>query len=293
MAVDLSGIADPVTALNVAEVRRRRRAMNGTSLQLWLSASVLVLVALACFIGPLVFSMPSPNYASLEGASPFLSAGHLFGTDDLGRDILSRVLYGGRVSFEVGFGSVAIGFLIGGTLGLCAGYLGGKVDVVIARVLDTFLAFPALVLALAVATYLGPNERDEIFAIAFFTIPGYGRYTRGAAVRLREEEFLSANQMLGGRSAYILFRHVLPNIVGTLITFGFLTVAAAMLAEAGLSFLGAGIRPPAPSWGNMIVEGQSFISDAPHIFLVPSVFLFVTILSLNLVGDALRRRLHV
>ena len=197
------------------------------------------------------------------------------------------------MSFEVGLGSVAIGFLIGGTLGVFAGYLGGKVDVVIARLLDTFLAFPALVLALAVAAYLGPNERDEIFAIAFFTIPGYVRYTRGAAVRLREEEFLAANKMLGGKTSYIVFRHVVPNIVGTLITFGLLTVAAAMLFEAGLSFLGAGIRPPAPSWGNIIVEGQSYISDAPHIFLVPSVFLFVTILSLNLLGDSLRRRFRV
>jgi peptide/nickel transport system permease protein len=293
MAVEAAS-AKPLFVLDATESRRRaRRAAGGSSFQLWASLAVVVIVAAACFFFPLTGLVPSPSAASLGGALPIFSHGHLFGTDDLGRDMFSRVLYGGRVSFEVGFGSAAIGFLVGGSLGMLAGYLGGAADVAISRLLDTFLAFPALVLALAVATYLGPNERDEIFAIAFFTIPGYGRYTRGATVRLREEEFLSANRMLGGRTPYILVRHVLPNISGTLITFGLLTVGSAMLIEAGLSFLGAGIRPPEPSWGNMIVEGQTFLTDAPHIFLVPAMFLFVSILALNLLGDAVRRRFHV
>ncbi|MBO0691931.1 MAG: ABC transporter permease, partial [Acidimicrobiaceae bacterium] len=178
-------------------------------------------------------------------------------------------------------------------LGLVSGYVGGKTDAAISRLLDLFLAFPALVLALAIAAYLGPNERDEIFAIAFFTIPVYGRYTRAATLRLREEGFLAANRILGAKTTYIIVRHVLPNIFGALLTFALVTIAGAVLAEAGLSFLGAGIRPPQPSWGNMIAEGQQYLSSTPHIFLVPSAFLFVTILALNLLGDVIQERLNV
>lgn len=271
----------------------RRVSKWRTSTPHWAAVIILALIVLLCFIGPYVLPIPNPEATPVAGALPPFSPGHLLGTDDIGRDMLSRTLYGGRVSIEVGLASVALGFAIGGTLGLVSGYMGGKTDAVISRVLDLFLAFPALVLALAVAAYLGPNERDEIFAIAFFTIPVYGRYTRAATLRLREEGFLAANRILGARTPYILVRHVLPNIFGALMTFGLVTIAGAILAEAGLSFLGAGIRPPEPSWGNMIAEGQQFLSGNPHIFLVPSVFLFVTILTLNYLGDVLRERLNV
>lgn len=271
---------------------RGRRSHLRSDLEMWIPIGVLGFILLACFVWPYVYPVPNPDAIGTPAIAPF-SAGHLLGTDDIGRDLLSRSLYGGQVSIEVGLASVAIGLLIGGGLGIFGGYIGGKVDVVIARVLDVFLAFPALVLALAIASYLGPNERDEIFAIAFFTTPAFGRYTRAATIRLRENEFLSANRILGGHTIYTVVRHVLPNISGALITFSLLNVAGAMLAEAGLSFLGAGIRPPAPSWGNMIAEGEQYYSSAPHIFLVPSCFLFVTILSLNLLGDAIRRRYRV
>lgn len=271
----------------------RRRSQWRASIQLWACVIVLVLIVALCFLGPYIFPIPNPDATPAMGALPLFSPGHLLGTDDIGRDMLSRTLYGGRVSIEVGLSAVGLGFAIGGTLGLVSGYVGGKTDAVISRLLDLFLAFPALVLALAVAAYLGPNERDEIFAIAFFTIPVYGRYTRAATLRLREEGFLAANRILGGRTSYVLFRHVLPNIFGALITFGLVTIAGAILAEAGLSFLGAGIRPPQPSWGNMIAEGQQYLSNAPHIFLVPAAFLFVTILAFNNLGDAIRERLNV
>jgi peptide/nickel transport system permease protein len=290
MVVDSAQLS--LDQIAVATVPRRVSKWR-KSIQSWASVIVLVLIVALCFIGPYIFPIPNPDATPVAGALPPFSPGHLLGTDDIGRDMLSRTLYGGRVSIEVGLSSVALGFAIGGMLGLVSGYVGGKTDAVISRLLDLFLAFPALVLALAVAAYLGPNERDEIFAIAFFTIPVYGRYTRAATLRLREEGFLAANRILGGRTTYILFRHVLPNIFGALMTFALVTIAGAILAEAGLSFLGAGIRPPKPSWGNMIAEGQQYLSGQPHIFLVPSAFLFVTILALNYLGDVIRERLNV
>lgn len=283
---------DQGALVEIASVPRRRSRWR-SSIQLWACVVALVLVAALCFLGPYIFAVPNPDATPATGALPLFSPGHLLGTDDIGRDMLSRVLYGGRVSLEVGLSAVALGFAIGGTLGLISGYVGGKTDAVISRLLDLFLAFPALVLALAVAAYLGPNERDEIFAIAFFTIPVYGRYTRAATLRLREEGFLAANRILGAKTSYILTRHVLPNIFGALMTFGLVTIAGAILAEAGLSFLGAGIRPPQPSWGNMIAEGQQYLANAPHIFLIPSALLFVTILAFNYLGDAIRERLNV
>lgn len=290
MAVETAQLSLDQIAIATAprQVSKWRR-----SIQHWAAVLVLVLIVALCFIGPYILPIPNPDATPVAGALPLFSPGHILGTDDIGRDMLSRTLYGGRVSIEVGLSSVAIGFMIGGVLGLVSGYVGGKTDALISRLLDLFLAFPALVLALAVAAYLGPNERDEIFAIAFFTIPVYGRYTRAATLRLREEGFLAANRILGARTSYILFRHVLPNIFGALLTFGLVTIAGAILAEAGLSFLGAGIRPPQPSWGNMIAEGQQFLSSNPHIFLVPSAFLFVTILALNYLGDVIRERLNV
>jgi peptide/nickel transport system permease protein len=261
------------------------------SLQLWLSSAVAIAMVGVCFLGPLIGGLPSPNAVGLTpGAVAIGSSGHLLGTDDLGRDVLSRALSGGQVSIEVGLGSVIIGLLVGGVLGLVAGYYGKLADLIISRILDMFLAFPALVLALAVAAYLGPNERDEILAISFFTVPGFGRLTRAAVMRMRQEEFITANRAIGARSVSIIIKHVVPNIAGSMLTFGLFTMSGAMLAEAGLSFLGAGIRPPEASWGNMIAEGQEFLSQAPHIFLVPACFLLVTILSINLIGDSLRTR---
>jgi peptide/nickel transport system permease protein len=179
---------------------------------------------------------------------------------------------------------------IGSTLGTLAAYLGGAVDVVIMRIVDMFLAFPALILALAIAAYLGPSERNEIVAISFFSITGYTRYTRAATLRLRTLDFLQSTQAIGAKTPRIIVRHIIPNIYGTVITFAFLTVSGAMLLEAALSFLGAGIRPPEASWGNIISEGQSYVGTANQIILAPSIFLFVAVLAFNLLGDAIRVR---
>lgn len=258
---------------------------------LWVPAAVLAAMAVACFLVPLVVHVPGPNAGLLSQTRlPPLSRGHLLGTDALGNDLLSRSLYGGQVSIEVGLGSVAIGLTAGSVLGILAGYKGAVYDSAIMRLLDMILAFPPLVLALAVASYLGPNEQDVVFAIAFFTTPATARLARAQTLKLREREFIVAAELAGHKARYILRRHVVPNVAPPLLTFGLTLVSVAMIIEAALDFLGLGIRPPEPSWGSMIASGQSYLSTSPWIVFVPTAFLFVTVTSLNLLGNALRAR---
>jgi len=275
-----------VPGLGLPSLRSRLRGLD-----LWVPAAVLAAMAVACFLVPLFGHVPGPNAGVLSQTRlPPLSRGHLLGTDTLGNDLLSRCLYGGQVSIEVGLGSVALGLMAGGVLGILAGYKGAIYDSSIMRLLDMILAFPPLVLALAVASYLGPNEQDVIFAIAFFTTPATARLARAQTLKLREREFIVAAELAGHKAWYILRRHVVPNVAPSLLTFGLTLVAVAMIIEAALDFLGLGIRPPEPSWGSMIASGQSYLSTSPWIVFVPTGFLFVTVTSLNLLGNALRTR---
>ena len=286
----LSEISDEMVPLSPAR-SSSRRYRRPRPIQYWGSISVIVLIVLLCFVGPHVFHLPGPDTPNFSVTSKgFFTSGHLLGTDELGRDLLSRCLWGGQISLVVGVCAVLIGVVVGSTLGTLAAYLGGAVDVVIMRIVDMFLAFPALILALAIAAYLGPSERNEIIAISFFSITGYTRYTRAATLRLRALDFLQSTQAIGAKTPRIIIRHIIPNIYGTVITFAFLTVSGAMLLEAALSFLGAGIRPPEASWGNIISEGQSYLGTANQIILAPSIFLFVAVLAFNLLGDAIRVR---
>jgi len=280
---------ESTTAVPAASTGPRYRRPR--PLQFWGSMTVIAGMVLLCFVGPHVLHLPAPNVLDYTATSKgFFTKGHLLGTDELGRDLLSRCLWGGQISLEVGISAVLIGMVIGSTLGTLAAYLGGMVDVVIMRIIDMFLAFPTLILALAIAAYLGPSERDEIIAISFFSVTAYTRYTRAATLRLRGLDFLQSTEAIGAKAPRIILRHVIPNIYGTVITFAFLTVSGAMLLEAALSFLGAGIRPPEASWGNIISEGQSYLGTANQIILAPAIFLFVTVLSFNLLGDAIRVR---
>jgi peptide/nickel transport system permease protein len=286
VVVPSDAVGTLATVLSVGPRYRKPRP-----LQYWGSIAVLVVMVLLCFVGPHVLHLPGPNALDYTATSKgFFTKGHLLGTDELGRDLLARCLWGGQISIEVGISAVVIGMVIGSTLGTLAAYLGGLVDVVIMRIIDMFLAFPTLILALAIAAYLGPSERNEIIAISFFSITGYTRYTRAATLRLRSLDFLQSSEAIGAKTPRIIIRHIIPNIYGTVLTFAFLTVSGAMLLEAALSFLGAGIRPPEASWGNIISEGQSYLGTANQIILAPAIFLFVTVLSLNLLGDAIRVR---
>ncbi|GAA1318929.1 ABC transporter permease [Pseudonocardia xinjiangensis] len=261
------------------------------SLAVAVPAGAVALIALACFVGPLVLPVPPPIGGSvLESYLPAFSPGHLLGTDPNGNDILARILYGGRSSLIVAVTVNLIGLLVGGTLGALSGFAGGVVDTVIMRVLDVLIAFPSLVLTLAVAQSLGPSQTNTILALAFFSIPAFARISRAATLRLRELPFMAAAGLCGTPGWRILLRHVAPNIAPQLITFGMLGMGIVIVIEGALSFLGLGIPPPAPSWGNMIAQGQQSISATPMLVVWPSAVLFVTVLAFNLLGESLRAR---
>jgi peptide/nickel transport system permease protein len=261
------------------------------SLDVAVPAGVLVVLLLAFFVWPLIGPVGKPTGGNILNANiePF-SQGHLFGTDPVGNDIWSRILYGGRSSIEIALAVQLIGLVIGGSFGAFAGYWGGVLDLVLMRVLDVLIAFPALVLALAIAQSLGPSKFHTILALSFFSVPAFARISRAATLRLRERTFILAARLSGTASPRILARHVAPNILPQLVTFGLLGMGVIIILEGALSFFGLGIPPPNPSWGNMIFDGQGILSAEPRLVLVPSAFLFVTVLSFNLLGDALRSR---
>jgi len=281
-----SGGFEPPPAL-AAERGGRVRELAG----IWIPAGILLLIFAACFLWPVVGSVPPPIGGSILNANlPLFSPHHLLGTDQTGNDELSRLLYGGRASLEVGLGVNGIGILLGGFLGALAGYLGGWRDAVIMRVLDVLIAFPGLVLALAVAEGLGPSEVHAIWALAFFSVPAFGRVARAETLRVRELNFIAAAKLSGSGGARILARHITPNILPQLITFALLGMGIVIVLEGALSFLGLGIPPPHPSWGNMISAGESVLSAQPRFVFLPSAALFITVVCFNLLGDSLRAR---
>jgi peptide/nickel transport system permease protein len=280
----------PAPAPAQARARGRGRARAGT-LRIWLPAGFLIVLFCACFFWPLVYPVPPPVGGSVLNAGlPPLSPGHIFGTDPVGNDIFSRILYGGRVSFEVGFAVTAIGLVIGTLFGVAAGYWGGFLDGTVMRLLDVLIAFPALVLALAIAEGLGPSEIHVIWALAIFSIPAFGRIARSATLTLRGQTFMLAARLSGTSRRRIILRHVIPNITPQLLTFSLLGIGVVMILEGALSFLGLGIPLPEASWGSMIAQGQQTLSASPYLVLIPSAFLFATVVALNLLGDALRER---
>jgi peptide/nickel transport system permease protein len=291
MSAPFPELLAPGAAFEPATARARARSGWARGLRLWLPAGFLVLMLGACFVWPNIYPVPNPVRGSvLQAGLPPLSPGHIFGTDPVGNDVFSRILYGGQISFEVGFAVTAIGLLVGGLLGIAAGYWGGAADTIISRVLDVLIAFPALVLALAIAEGLGPSEVHVIWALSVFSIPAFGRIARGATIALREQTFMLAARLSGTRGWRVILRHIVPNVTPQLMTFSLLGVGVAIILEGALSFLGFGIPLPEASWGSMIAQGQQTLSASPDLVLIPSAFLFATVVSLNLVGDALRER---
>ena len=216
------------------------------------------------------------------------SAEHWLGTDEFGRDIFARLIHGARVSLKVGIVAVGISIVCGGTFGALAGYYGGKLDNIIMRIMDIFLAVPSILLAIAIVSALGPSIINLMVAISVSNIPRYARIVRASVLSIRDQEFVEAARAIGANNARIIFRHIIPNSLAPVIVQGTLGVASAILSTAGLSFIGLGIQPPAPEWGSMLSGGRQYLRYAWWVTTFPGVAIMITILSLNLLGDGLR-----
>jgi len=279
------------TAIAINPRARRRRLLRKRFLRRPLAVVGLV-VAAAFITAAILAPVVAPYSASATDfnatlAPPF-THGHLLGTDELGRDQLSRIIWGSRASIQAGVFSTLLAIAVAVPIGIIAGYYRGWIDPVIARLTDVLLAFPFLVLAVGLAAILGPSLTNATLALGIGAVPGLIRIARGEALALREEDFVRAAVANGARDASILARHVLPNMLSTLIVQATVTIPAAIIGEAVLSFLGLGVQPPTPSWGVMLSDAQSYVSQAPRLAIFPGIAIFLCSLSFNLLGDGLR-----
>jgi len=266
----------------VAPVRRRRVGGLFIASLIWIA-----LVALGAIFADLL-PIPSPTDMDMLGKRALPSAEHWLGNDVLGRDVFSRLIYGGRISLTVGLLAPVLGVTIGGALGLLAGYFRGRLETFITGGVDVLLAFPPLVFALAVTAYLGQSIANITLVIGVLGIPAFTRVARAVTLSLSEREFVTAARALGATHSRIILRELLPNVALPLVAFFLLGVAVTIVVEGALSFLGLGVPPPAPSWGSMIGEGRESLDIAPWLAFMPATVMFLTVLSFNIVGDTLR-----
>ena len=257
----------------------------------FIGAVILIALVSVAALAP-VLAPYNPTQQNLENDLASSSRDHPLGTDKLGRDLLSRILYGSRVSLLVGITTVTISMLIGLVVGSLSGYFGGWMDQLLMRLVDVLMAFPGILLAIAFTAVLGPGLDHVVLALSLIGWTGYARLVRGEILALREREFIHAAQALGGSPARVVLLHMLPNLLPSLLIQATFGMAAAMIAEGSLSFLGLGAQPPTPSWCSMLNEGRQFILVAPHLTAFPGLAIMAAVLGLNLVGDGLRDRLE-
>jgi peptide/nickel transport system permease protein len=267
-------------------IRRVARQLRKTPVRILAALVVLVVLLMAAFAAQIAAQDPTRMRFGhfLEPPGPQ----HILGTDEAGRDVFSRVVHGARVSIIVGVLSVALGAVIGVSLGLLAGYYRGSLDAFVVWLIDVLLAFPGILLALLIAAALGAGLGPIVIAIGVFSVPTFARLTRGSALSARQREYVEAARAAGASDPRILVKHVLLNSFGPILVYATLVIGRAILTEASLSFLGIGVPPPTPAWGSMVSAGQNYMRGAPHVVLFPGIAIVVTVLAFNILGDALR-----
>lgn len=265
--------------------RRWRRVRRSTSTLI--GGAVALLIVLGALLAPLVAPAdPEAMEMTLRLAGP--SGEHLMGTDQFGRDLFSRVLYGARISLTVALVAVGVSLVIGVAVGLVSGYYGGLLDLIVQRVVDIFLAFPVLLLAIALIAALGPSPRNVVLALGLVNWTAYTRVVRVDVMALKHREFVQSARLLGASDTRLLLRHILPNVLSPVIVLATLGLGTAIVAESALSFLGLGVQPPRPSWGWTVAFGTRFLRDAPHLSTFPGLAIMVSVMGFNLLGDGLR-----
>ncbi|MFB1082000.1 nickel transporter permease [Jeotgalibacillus sp. JSM ZJ347] len=247
---------------------------------------ILLFIIVAIF-GPMLLSK-DPNETDIANKLAGPSAEFWFGTDNFGRDIFTRIIHGMSITLYVGFTSVVIGLVIGVPLGIISGYYGGRIDNLIMRIMDVLLAFPGILLALAIVSVLGGSLQNVIIAVGIFSIPAFARIVRGSTLSVKKLEYIDAVRALGATDFRIIFRHILPNVMSPIIVQATLRIATAVLTAAGLSFLGLGAQPPMPEWGAMLSEGRAYMYDAWHVAFFPGVMIVLVVLAFNIFGDGIR-----
>lgn len=261
------------------KMRQNKLAMAGLIL--------IIFFMITSVAGPILTSM-DPTSTNIQNRLQSPSMDHWFGTDHQGRDIFTRIIHGMWMTLGIGFSSVIMGMIVGVFIGIIAGYYGKKIDAVLMRIMDVFLAFPGILLALGIVAILGGSIFNVVIAIAIFSIPVFARIVRGSTLAVKKLEYIDAIRALGASDARIIFRHILPNILSPIIVQATLFIATAVLTASGLSFLGLGAQPPRPEWGAMLAGGRNYMWDHPHIALFPGLAIVTIVLAFNLLGDGLR-----
>ncbi|WP_404469883.1 ABC transporter permease [Sutcliffiella horikoshii] len=278
----------PVSIENTKSVRwktfYKKLAKNKAAMA---GAFIIIFVILMGIFAPLL-ATHDPNTTDVMNKLKAPSAENYLGTDDVGRDIFSRLLYGARVSLGIGFVSTILGAIVGVTLGIVSGYYGRWIDSLIMRICDVLLAFPGILLALAIVSVLGASTQNVIIAVAFYAVPSFARIVRGSTLSVRKLEYIDAIKAMGAKDFRIIFKHILPNIMSPIIVQATLYIASAIITASALSFLGMGTRPPTAEWGAMLSQGRSYIAQAPHITLFPGLVILLVVIGFNLMGDGLR-----
>ncbi|HLR10388.1 MAG TPA: nickel transporter permease [Sporosarcina sp.] len=282
----VDGEVEAEVSQNVGPWREAWRGFKKSKVALVGAFIVLFFILLAIF-GPLIAKEGINEQVMADRLQP-PSAEHWLGTDDFGRDILSRIIHGAKISLWVGFFSVIGSVIIGSVLGIVAGYYGRWVDTVISRIFDIMLAFPSILLAIAIVAVLGPSLQNALIAIAIINVPNFGRLIRSKVLSIKEDEYITAAKAIGMRDFRILFSHILPNSMAPVIVQGTLAIATAILEAAALGFLGLGAQAPMPEWGKMLADSKNYLQSAPWTMIFPGIAIMLTVLGFNLMGDGLR-----